>query len=567
MCLPFRSGGLLLLATAACAGGSRAAGGDLLTVPELHARRQAAAPADSAPRPHAATPPLAAAPAPRPEPARPASPASVQVPDTPPAAPVPAAPSPPAPRPGGRGAPARWPAPRWIRVADPNPPVIPFILYEDPIVDVMRGLSESVDVNIVLDQDSAVRATRLTAEVHDLPWPLALEAVLEAHRLRPVQLASGVIRIVTEQSARDDQVVEEVGLRFLIARDVRTALEGILRAGADSATARVEFVGDPETTRRLVVWGSPEKISQVRSLIARLDRRPPTISVETRIVNVDRTRMRRVGIMYALGRSAQDSSGTRTPVMDVRSTTPGGLQSPGGAAVQLVSSLGGLGRVDVNVFIDAVLGAGFAETQTTPFLATTSEVPAEVRIGDAIVLPNNQPILAGGGYVLPGGGAQPGTGQEGGGSQPLPGGYGDGRGGLQPATGIQPDYGTQVGGFTRFLTGTTLRVTPYALGDGLIRVRIELQRDGGQLSPDGRSISGGNQTATTDVIVADGSPIVIAGLTVQARSRAKSGIPLLSDLPLVGGLFGMDEDADHYQDLIIILTPRIESDELAASDD
>jgi type II secretory pathway component GspD/PulD (secretin) len=451
-------------------------------------------------------------------------------------------------------------------VQDPNPPVIPFVLFEDPIVDVMRSLSEAVHVNIVLDQDTVVRGMKLTAEVHDLPWPLALEAVLEAHRLRPVQLASGVIKIVTEQSAREDQVVEEVALRFLTARDIQTALEGILRAGSDSASARVEYVGNPETTRRLVVYGSPEKISQVRSLVARLDRRPPTVSVETRIVNVDRSRMRRVGIMYALGRSPADSAGTRTPVMDVRSTTPGGVQSTYGPAVRLVSELGGLGRVDVNVFIDAVLGAGFAETQTTPFITTTSELPAEVRIGDAIVLPNNQPIFAGGGYVLPGGAAQPGSGQPAAGSQQQPGGYGDGRGGLQPTSGgITPDYGSQVGGFTRFETGTTLRVTPYALGDGLIRVRIELQRDGGQLSPDGRSITGGNQTAVTDVIVRDGSPIVMAGLTVNARSRARSGVPLLSDIPVLGSLFRLDEDAEHYQDLIIILTPRIESDEQAAT--
>jgi general secretion pathway protein D len=457
----------------------------------------------------------------------------------------------------------RHPRARWIQIQDPDPPVIPFVLFEDPIVDVMRSLSEAVHVNIVLDQDTVVRNMRLTAEVHDLPWPLALEAVLEAHRLRPVQLASGVIKIVTEQSAREDQVVEEVALRFLTARDIQTALDGILRAGADSASARVEYVGDPATTRRLVVYGSPEKVSQVRSLVSRLDRRPPTISVETRIVNVDRSRMRRVGIMYALGRSPADSAGTRSPVMDVRSAAPGGIQSTYGPAVRLVSDLGGLGRVDVNVFIDAVLGNGLAETLTTPFITTTSELSAEVRIGDAIVLPNNQPIFAGGGYVVPGGGAQPGAGQ--GQQNQQPGGYGDGQGGLQPNAGITPGYGSQAGGFTRFETGTTLKVTPYALGDGLIRVKIELQRDGGQLSPDGRSITGGNQTAFTDVIVRDGSPIVIAGLTVNARSRARSGVPVLSDLPLLGGLFRVDEDAEHFQDLIIILTPRIESDELGVT--
>lgn len=545
---------LLAIAVASCASGSRAPGGELLTVAELRARQGVRPPADSSPARAPAPVPIVRDTAARDTAGgdRGASP--------PPATPV-------APRrdraPAGSAA-RRHPRPRWIQVQDPDPPVIPFVLFEDPIVDVMRSLSEAVHVNIVLDQDTVVRNMRLTAEVHDLPWPLALEAVLEAHRLRPVQLASGVIKIVTEQSAREDQAVEEVALRFLTARDIQTALEGILRAGGDSASARVEYVGDPETTRRLVVYGSPEKISQVRSLVARLDRRPPTISVETRIVNVDRSRMRRVGIMYALGRSPADSAGTRTPVMDVRSSIPGGIQSTYGPAVRLVSDLGGLGRVDVNVFIDAVLGNGLAETLTTPFITTTSELPAEVRIGDAIVLPNNQPIFAGGGYVVPGGSQRPGTGQTGGQSQ-QPGGYGDQQGGLQPLGGITPDYGAQYGGFTRFETGTTLRVTPYALGDGLIRVKIELQRDGGQLAPDGQSITGGNQTAFTDVIVRDGSPIVIAGLTVNARSRARSGVPLLSDLPLLGGLFRVDEDAEHFQDLIIILTPRIESDETGVS--
>lgn len=547
---------LLAGLSAACGARAPQRPGELLTLAELRARETRGAfappadtagvrPAGDAPRPRAVVPRSV-----------PPTSASGGTPGAGVAAPSRSGSLPAGPRPRDTR-----PAPRWIRTLEPYPPVIPLVLFDDPIVDVMRGLSETVGVNIVLDQDSVVRGTKLTAEVHDLPWPLALEAVLEAHRLRPVQLASGVIKVVTEQSARQDQQVEEVALRFLTARDIQSALEGILRAGSDSISARVEYVGDSETTRRLVVYGSPEKLSQVRTLVSQLDRRPPTVSVETRIVNVDRSRMRRVGLSYSFGRVQEDSTGTRTPVMDVRSAAAGGFQSSHGPAVRLVSALGGLGRVDLNVFIDAVLGSGFAETQTTPFITTTSEIPAQVRIGDAIVLPNSSPIFAGGAYVVPGGSGQASASATQGGQVQAPGGYGDARGGLQPGvSGIDADYGNRVGGYTRFQTGTSLKVTPYALGDGLIRVRIELDRDGGQLSPDGRSITGGSQSAVTDVIVRDGAPIVMAGLTVTAQSRARSGVPLLSDLPLIGSLFRVDEDATHYQDLIIILTPRIETD-------
>ncbi|HWK90292.1 MAG TPA: secretin N-terminal domain-containing protein, partial [Longimicrobium sp.] len=285
---------VLLVAASGCASAPASRQGEFVTVAELRARQAGAAGPDSA------------APAPQAADASGAGPAAGAASDAATEQPVAQAPDPAAPvtesRPAdlgrGEGRPAnrRFPRPRWIQIEDPDPAVIPMVLFEDPIADVMRSLSEAVRVNIVLDQDTVVRGMRLTAEVHDLPWPLALEAVLEAHRLRPVQLPSGVIKIVTEASARADQEVEEVALRFLTARDVQTALEGILRAGADSSSARVEYVGDAETTRRLVVYGSPEKLAQVRSLVARLDRRPPTISVETRIVNVDRTRMRRVGI-------------------------------------------------------------------------------------------------------------------------------------------------------------------------------------------------------------------------------------------------------------------------------
>jgi type II secretory pathway component GspD/PulD (secretin) len=313
------------------------------------------------------------------------------------------------------------------------------------------------------------------------------------------------------------------------------------------------------------VYASAEKLAQVRALVAKMDRRPPNVSVEARIVAVNRDKMRKVGLAYSLGRMRNDSTGHLTPAVDVRQVTPqGGITSMNGPAFDLRRHLGNNGRIDLNVFIDAVIGHGIAETQTTPMITTLSDVPALIRVGDAFVLPNNQPILAGGGYYPPYGDGGQWGGQAGmGGSQRRPGGYGDGNGGLQPGGygGIQPDYGLTAGGFTRFETGTALKVTPYVLGDGLIRVKIDLERDGGTLSPDGRSITGGNQAAYSDVIVPVGTPIVIGGLTVNAKSRGSSGVPILSDLPLIGSLFRVDESAERYQDLIIIVTPRIDDEE------
>jgi type II secretory pathway component GspD/PulD (secretin) len=52
-------------------------------------------------------------------------------------------------------------------------------------------------------------------------------------------------------------------------------------------------------------------------------------------------------------------------------------------------------------------------------------------------------------------------------------------------------------------------------------------------------------------------PIVIGGLTVNGTSRTRSGIPGLSDLPLLGRLFRNEAVAEQHQDLLIIVTPHI----------
>jgi type II secretory pathway component GspD/PulD (secretin) len=60
--------------------------------------------------------------------------------------------------------------------------------------------------------------------------------------------------------------------------------------------------------------------------------------------------------------------------------------------------------------------------------------------------------------------------------------------------------------------------------------------------------------------VNDGETAVIGGLTVTETTHNRSGIPLLSGLPIVGKLFSFSEDRERRRDLIILVTPRITDD-------
>ncbi|MGE0552576.1 MAG: type IV pilus secretin PilQ, partial [Gemmatimonadales bacterium] len=66
-----------------------------------------------------------------------------------------------------------------------------------------------------------------------------------------------------------------------------------------------------------------------------------------------------------------------------------------------------------------------------------------------------------------------------------------------------------------------------------------------------------------EILVNDGETAVIGGLTVTTVTRAKTGVPLLSSLPLIGSLFSYTQNTENRKDLIILVTPRIVDDAAA----
>jgi len=65
------------------------------------------------------------------------------------------------------------------------------------------------------------------------------------------------------------------------------------------------------------------------------------------------------------------------------------------------------------------------------------------------------------------------------------------------------------------------------------------------------------RTLTTKVTVSDGSVLALAGLMESRRSTRKSKIPVLGDLPLIGGLFRSQSDLDRKTNLLIFVKATI----------
>ncbi|HLL84163.1 MAG TPA: hypothetical protein VK420_15980, partial [Longimicrobium sp.] len=450
---------------------------------------------------------------------------------------------------------------RWITPPPGRePPVVDLSVYERPLADVISLISARAGVAIVPSDEKAVREKVVTAEIPGYPWHIALEALLSAHGLRAVQEPSGIIKVVTEGRAEVERTPMPVRLKFLYARDFVPSLERVVAAG-DSSENSVEVFGDPENSRDLIVYASPDRLDKVRALVDSMDRRPATITVEARLVSVNRSRLHRLGFSYSFVPVSNDSTGRLTTGVDVRQSSQpprGGFSSEGGPAFRVLRRLAGLGTLRLDAFVDALDDSGIAETETTPIITATSGRTSEILVGDQIILPNpGYAVFAGAG-----GGAVPFQGPGQGGQSGYPGG-GQTGGSLGGAAGTPA--GAQLGGgggggFSQFETGTRLKVTPHYLGDDMVRVNIELVRDGGQLDPAGRSITGGKQTAFTEVTVRNDEPIVIGGLTVNGRTQTTSGLPLLSQLPVVGRAFRNESTSENHNDLVIIITPHVHPD-------
>ncbi|MCH7558286.1 MAG: hypothetical protein IIB56_12640 [Planctomycetes bacterium] len=108
-----------------------------------------------------------------------------------------------------------------------------------------------------------------------------------------------------------------------------------------------------------------------------------------------------------------------------------------------------------------------------------------------------------------------------------------------------------------YQAGITLTITPHISRGDLLRLDIELQRDDfgiitGEKPPD---VAGSN--IKTTVTVPDGSTIILGGMLKLNQSKGGTKIPLLGDIPFIGGLFRSTSNNDTQKNLYVFVKAEI----------
>jgi len=113
--------------------------------------------------------------------------------------------------------------------------------------------------------------------------------------------------------------------------------------------------------------------------------------------------------------------------------------------------------------------------------------------------------------------------------------------------------------------GIILTVTPRVSDGGLVTMEISIEDSTVDTTSLGNLTSVpvfGKRTAKTVLSITEGQAIVIGGLIQDSKNVNKSGIPLLSRIPLLGALFGTQQYVTGKTELILLMTPHIITDQL-----
>ena len=107
-------------------------------------------------------------------------------------------------------------------------------------------------------------------------------------------------------------------------------------------------------------------------------------------------------------------------------------------------------------------------------------------------------------------------------------------------------------------TGTILNVRPRVTRDGMVFLDIVQEVS----SPEGQPDANGNvrvntRRMKTEAAVSAGDTVMLAGLIEDRTTAGSSGVPGLSRLPVIGGLFGTKSQSSRRSEVIVLLTPTI----------
>ena len=409
------------------------------------------------------------------------------------------------------------------------------------IRDALRVLGARFKMNIV--PSSNVDGPLTVTSLYDVTFEQALESVL-GYGYKYDQ-EGNFIKVYTAEEYKkikedpDRMIYKVFTLYYISAAEAMDLIKPVL-SGAGS----IQGSSPPETTvstgesisagtgggdtmalnDTIVIKDYPENIVEAEKMLKELDARPKQVLIEATILSATLTEGMQLGVDLnflagdsltgATGQAADEYNSAvsgQSPISQIAGGVVGTPIETFGFAANVGSGLRvGITTGNVAAFITALESVTDTTILANPKILAVNKQLGQVYIGTKI------------GYT-------------------------------SQTTQTQTSTTQQV----EFLdTGTKLSFRPYIGDDGYIRMDIHPKDSSGTLKANDIPDEFSTELAT-NIMVKDGQTIVIGGLFRDVVVTSRSQIPLLGDLPLIGGLFRGTNDSTTRQEVIVLLTPHI----------
>jgi type IV pilus assembly protein PilQ len=400
---------------------------------------------------------------------------------------------------------------------------------ETPIEDVLRILAKQAGVDVV---KSPKVEGKVTATLTDIPLSEALDNILSAHGCGYIP-TQNMIRVVPQEEiyqAKEKKVSRVYRVTFADVKEVEIALKKFM---SDTGS-----ISSNPGTSNIIVTDLESKILAIDKFLEEIDRPTPQILVEARVYDITSTDQLDLGVEWNLGKNTNYGTNGITKIGDNSSLTyPNNNANP----FMTGQSSSSTNKADAmqNVFRFGVLN----ESLNIDMLlrAEQKEVTAKLLANPRIMVLDNQQATI---KIV----------------EEVP---------YQELT--ETSGGGQIG-TTKFKeVGVELIVTPHLTRDNKIRLILKPKFSvrTSEVFVTANSIPQpvvAKRETDTTALIEDNQTVVIGGLRKQDIQQEVKKIPLLGDIPLLGGLFRFEGESTVNSELVVFITPHLIMDKPVMSE-
>jgi len=293
------------------------------------------------------------------------------------------------------------------------------------------------------------------------------------------------------------------------------ALASVFQSSGVGVAQNTRIIADVDNNA-LLILSSPSDFETIQSALRQLDVQRRQVRVEVLIAEVALKDELKYGIEWFISTrnnttgALRNIGGASAPLPSVLPATNLPTSIPGIAATAGLQLLNLSGAGNIRAVLQALGDDGKSTIIFTPNITVLDNEKASINVGTKISVSTGQTVTTG---------------------------------------------GTTVNSTSYIDTGVILAVTPRINAGGRVTLEINQEVSTALTTSSNPDIS--TRKAQTVVNVASGETVALAGLISKNTSFGTSGVPLLSKIPVIGGLFGTQSYTNNRTELVLLITPVV----------